>query len=170
MNENPPVKRTETRYSFILKLIWAAAGMVTLIISVPVIAAMIEPLLRKKKEIWRPVGKVEEFKIGETVLVSFRNSSAMPWATMSERTASWLRRVSDIEFEAYTINCAHLGCPVRWLPDAGIFMCPCHGGVYNRDGSVAAGPPPHSLDRYPVRVAGGNVEIRTSPVPITTLF
>ena len=45
-------------------------------------------------------------------------------------------------------------------------MCPCHGGVYYEDGSVAAGPPPHPLSRYPVRVTDGQVEIRTDPIPI----
>jgi quinol---cytochrome c reductase iron-sulfur subunit, bacillus type len=170
MNKTSSQKQTESRYSFILKLIWTAAGLITLILSVPVIAAMVEPLLRKRQEVWRSVGNVNDFKIGETILVSFMNASALPWAPMSEKTASWLRRVSSNEFVAYTINCAHLGCPVRWLPDAEIFMCPCHGGVYNKDGSVAAGPPPHNLDRYPVRIMNGNAEIMASPVPITTLF
>jgi menaquinol-cytochrome c reductase iron-sulfur subunit len=170
MNNPDTGVKKESRYSFILKLIWTAAGLITLILSVPVIAAMFEPLLRKRSEVWRAVGKVSDFSVGETVLVSFKNASAMPWATLSEKTASWLRRISDNEFIAFTVNCAHLGCPVRWLPDAEIFMCPCHGGVYNKDGSVAAGPPPHNLDHYPVRIMNGNVEIQTSPLPITTLF
>jgi menaquinol-cytochrome c reductase iron-sulfur subunit len=47
-------------------------------------------------------------------------------------------------------------------------MCPCHGGVYYEDGSVAAGPPPRGLYQYPVRVNNGQVEIMASPIPITT--
>ena len=45
-------------------------------------------------------------------------------------------------------------------------MCPCHGGVYYEDGSVAAGPPPHALTQYPARVEGDEVEIRADPIPI----
>ena len=45
-------------------------------------------------------------------------------------------------------------------------MCPCHGGVYYKDGTVAAGPPPRPLTKYPVRVNGGRVEILTTPTPI----
>ena len=56
---------------------------------------------------------------------------------------------------------------MRWVPDAELFMCPCHGGVYYKDGKVAAGPPPRPLSRYPVRVRAGNVEVRTMPIPIT---
>ncbi|MEJ2637255.1 MAG: Rieske 2Fe-2S domain-containing protein, partial [Calditrichia bacterium] len=78
----------------------------------------------------------------------------------------WLRRDSELVFIAFSIDCTHLGCPVRWLPEANLFMCPCHGGVYYKDGSVAAGPPPESLRRYPVRVVNNTVEIYTGPLPI----
>ena len=36
-------------------------------------------------------------------------------------------------------------------PDAELFLCPCHGGVYYADGTVAGGPPPQPLFRYGVR-------------------
>jgi menaquinol-cytochrome c reductase iron-sulfur subunit len=45
-------------------------------------------------------------------------------------------------------------------------MCPCHGGVYYKDGAVAAGPPPHALFQYQVRIRNGKVEILTSALPI----
>ncbi|MDQ2900037.1 MAG: Rieske 2Fe-2S domain-containing protein, partial [Acidobacteriota bacterium] len=48
-----------------------------------------------------------------------------------------------------------------------LFMCPCHGGVYYKNGDVAAGPPPKPLTKYPVRVRDGLVEILTKPTPIT---
>ena len=54
---------------------------------------------------------------------------------------------------AFRINCTHLGCPVRWLPDARLFMCPCHGGVYYANGERASGPPPRGLYEYRWRVA-----------------
>jgi len=49
-----------------------------------------------------------------------------------------------------------------------LFMCPCHGGIYYKDGTVAAGPPPKPLYRFAVRVVDGTVQIRSAPVPITT--
>jgi menaquinol-cytochrome c reductase iron-sulfur subunit len=55
---------------------------------------------------------------------------------------------------------------VRWVADAELFLCPCHGGVYYADGTVSAGPPPRTLPQYPVRVRNGEVEILTSPIPI----
>ena len=93
-----------------------------------------------------------------------QDASPLPWAGVTARTAAWLRRVSE-GLQAFSVNCAHLGCPVRWLADAQLFMCPCHGGVYYADGTVAAGPPPHPLPQYP-SASSGAVEIRTEPIPI----
>jgi menaquinol-cytochrome c reductase iron-sulfur subunit len=135
-------------------------------IAAPMAGFVVAPLFRKVPHEWRSVGKVSEFIVDHTVGVTFADASPLPWAGVTAKTAAWLRRVSDEKFVAFSVNCAHLGCPVRWLPDARLFMCPCHGGVYYADGSVAAGPPPHSLSQYPVRVRDGEVEIHTEAIPI----
>jgi menaquinol-cytochrome c reductase iron-sulfur subunit len=135
-------------------------------ISVPGVAFVVAPIFRDETPEWRAVGPVAQFKVGETVNVIFTDASPLPWAGVTARTAAWLRRVSPSEFIAFSVNCAHLGCPVRWMEQARLFMCPCHGGVYYEDGRVAAGPPPHPLTPYPVRISGDQVEIRTDPIPI----
>ncbi len=47
-------------------------------------------------------------------------------------------------------SCAHLGCPVRWIvrEGAGLFLCPCHGGLYDINGGWYGGPPPRGLYKY----------------------
>jgi len=113
------------------------------------------------------VGSVDSFEIGRTVLVSFADAGSEPWAGVTAKTGAWLRRLGEREFVAFAINCTHLGCPVRWEAGPKLFMCPCHGGVYHQDGTVAAGPPPLPLRRYGVRVRDGQVEVETGPLPIT---
>ncbi len=135
-------------------------------ISAPGIAFIVAPIFRSSPLEWRQLGKVEDFAAGQTVNVVFIDASPLPWAGVTSKTSAWLRRVKGEEFIAFSVNCAHLGCPVRWMQEARLFMCPCHGGVYYEDGSVAAGPPPHPLMRYPVRVNAGIVEIQTAPIPI----
>ncbi|MGH9355186.1 MAG: ubiquinol-cytochrome c reductase iron-sulfur subunit [Terriglobia bacterium] len=141
---------------------WAAA-----IVGIPIIGFLVAPLFKHPQRLWRPVGAVSKFKIGDTVEVTYEDTSALPWAGLTGKTAAWLRRQSEQEFIAFSVNCAHLGCPVRWVATAQLFMCPCHGGVYYANGDVAAGPPPRPLARYPVRVHRDQVEILTSPAPIT---
>ncbi|PLS82072.1 MAG: hypothetical protein CYG60_25330 [Actinobacteria bacterium] len=51
-------------------------------------------------------------------------------------------------------SCAHLGCPVRWLvrEGEGLFLCPCHGGLYGINGEYQGGPPPRGLYNYTFEV------------------
>ncbi len=63
------------------------------------------------------------------------------------------------------INCAHLGCPVRWFPQSSLFMCPCHGGAYYQDGSRASGPPERGLFEYPYKVEGDKLLIHAGEMP-----
>jgi len=155
-----------SRRRFLGGLSVALGGAMAMVLGAPVVGFIFGPLFRKSPGVWRSVGKVDHFVIGETVPVIFQDASPLPWAGVTANTAAWLRRESADTFIAFVVNCSHLGCPVRWLKEADLFMCPCHGGVYNKDGTVAAGPPPRPLSRYQVRVNAGNVEIQTQPIPI----
>ncbi len=137
-----------------------------MLVGIPIIGFVLAPLLSKPPQLWRAVGEIDGFEIGETVQVTFLDPSPLPWSGVTAKTAAWLRREGPQEFIAFAVNCTHLGCPVRWLPNANLFLCPCHGGVYYKDGSVAAGPPPRPLVRYDVRIRDQQVEILTRPIPI----
>lgn len=137
------------------------------LIGIPVLGFLLAPLFEPVGRRWRTVGAATAFQKGQTVEVKFEDASPVAWAGVTGQTAAWLRCEPTGEFIAFAVNCTHLGCPVRWLQDAELFMCPCHGGVYYKDGTVAAGPPPRPLIRYPVRVNEGQVEILSTPTPIT---
>lgn len=163
-SEEPPA--VVNRRRFLSRLSIAAGSVAAAIVAIPSVAFLLG--LRKPPQVWRTVGKVGNFKVGDTVEVSFQDTSPLSWAGVTAQTAAWLRRDSEQKFIAFSIVCTHLGCPVRWIESAGLFMCPCHGGVYYANGDVASGPPPKPLPRYPVRIENGEVQILTSPVPITT--
>jgi menaquinol-cytochrome c reductase iron-sulfur subunit len=61
---------------------------------------------------------------------------------------------------ALSPTCTHLGCSVRWDAASSLFRCPCHGGTYHPDGSVAGGPPPRPLARLPIEIRAGQVYVR----------
>lgn len=157
------------RRLFLTKISIGMSGLIGLAIAPPVAAALLEPLLDNPPSQWRDVGDLADFTIDDTVLVNFENSSVIAWSGKTGRTGAWLRREDEQNFTAFTLNCSHLGCPVRWEGKAELFLCPCHGGVYYKDGSVAGGPPPHGLIKYPTKVENGRVFVKAEPVPITTM-
>ena len=175
---NPPIHSDEhsqpplptpavlQRRRFLSRVSVALSGVAGAVVGVPFVGFLVAPLLRRAPRAWRAVGRVTDFTVGETVAVTFEDASPLPWSGITARTAAWLRRDNASGFTAFAVNCTHLGCPVRWVQSAELFLCPCHGGVFNRAGSVAAGPPPKPLTRYPVRVRDGQVEIQTIPTPI----
>jgi cytochrome b6-f complex iron-sulfur subunit len=60
-------------------------------------------------------------------------------------------------FVAFSAVCTHLGCVIRWLPEKGEFLCPCHAGRYASDGKVLGGPPPKPLQTIPIAISGDNL-------------
>jgi menaquinol-cytochrome c reductase iron-sulfur subunit len=153
-----------SRRRFLSRVSLALSGLAAAVVSVPILAYLLSPLLQGSSDNWRDVGLVQNFQIGDTVQVAYEDPSPLPWAGQTARTAVWLRRDSDTVFNAYSINCTHLGCPVNWIQDAELFLCPCHGGVYYADGTVAGGPPPHPLSNVPVRITGDQ---RVQVLPVT---
>ena len=156
-----------SRRRMLSRLSMTLAALSSAVVGVPVVGFVLGPFTKRVKEVWRDVGSLRDFEIGETVKVEYEDPSALPWAGVTAHTAAWLRRNGETDFKAFSVNCTHLGCPVRWIASADLFMCPCHGGVYYNDGTVAGGPPPRPLPQYPVRVHNGLVQIRTSPIPLT---
>jgi menaquinol-cytochrome c reductase iron-sulfur subunit len=111
---------------------------------------------------------VAMFPIGETRQANFTDPSSVPWAGQASQTSVWVRQKAPSQFDVFAVNCTHLGCPVNWLAGANLFECPCHGGVYYADGTVAGGPPPHPLVRYSVRIGDSDrVQVLTRPLTQT---
>lgn len=172
MNEDDDLVKepeSEMRRAFLIKLSLGLSFLSAAVAGVPVLAAIFAPLIENTPKLWRKVGDLDSFPVGTTNLVTFKNASAEKWAGTNTSSAAWLRRDAKDKFTAFSANCTHLGCPVRWEANAHLFMCPCHGGVYYKDGSVAAGPPPKPLVEYPVRINKTAIEIQTSPIPITNI-
>jgi menaquinol-cytochrome c reductase iron-sulfur subunit len=157
------------RRNFLMKISLGISSLTAAAVAIPVVGALLAPLLEKKNQQWRNVGSINDFPVGNTKLVKFINADPKPYAGMTAKSAAWVRRDSETTFKAFSANCTHLGCPVRWEQDAQLFMCPCHGGVYYKDGTVAAGPPPKHLTQYEIRVFKNEVQIKTAPLPITTI-
>ncbi len=134
-------------------------------ISVPGVGFVVAPIFRDEPTEWRAVGKIDAFKIGETVNVVFVDASPLPWAGVTAKTAAWLRRIDQTNFVAFSVNCAHLGCPVRWFAQSKLFLCPCHGGAYYEDGSKAAGPPERGLFEYRHKLDGNTLVIHAGDMP-----
>jgi Rieske Fe-S protein len=159
------VPETTSRRSFLFRLALAANATAAMLIGVPVLGYLLAPVRRLAEQAWIPLGAVDAFPSGQTRLATYRNPFAQAWDGKTADVACWVRHVSEDTFQVFAVNCAHLGCPVRWFPESGLFMCPCHGGVYYADGSRASGPPPRGLYEYDYKVEDGQLWVRGGELP-----
>jgi Rieske Fe-S protein len=141
-------------------------ALVGIAIAIPVVKYLLSPVAGDQTyKSWVSLGALDKFPVGETRLATFTNPSRHPWDGETDGVACWVRRTAADQFKVFAINCAHLGCPVRWFPQSQLFMCPCHGGVYYADGSRASGPPERGLFTYDSRIVENHLEINAGQLP-----
>jgi Rieske Fe-S protein len=154
--DNHPEVQPPSRRGFFYWFTWALGTVGAAILLVPFVGYLFGT--RKRKVKWVTLGKTSEFKVNETRLVTFDNKIRQPWDGITAHTGVYVRRLRESpsksneskdadkpEFLVLAVNCAHLGCPVSWFQQSGLFLCPCHGGVYYSNGERASGPPPRGL-------------------------
>jgi Rieske Fe-S protein len=159
-DENTLSRRTLMKLGLLLN------GVVAIAIATPIVGYLLSPIKRKGAyQSWVSLGPLENFPVTQTRLVDFENPSMNQSDGQTAKAACWVRRQQGEKFQVFAINCAHLGCPVRWFQQSQLFMCPCHGGVYYADGSRASGPPERGLFEYAYKVEGGQLHIDAGQMP-----
>jgi Rieske Fe-S protein len=157
-----------TRRGLFMKLGILFNGVIAATLAVPIVRFLLSSVTLSRQNAytaWVPLGRMSEFPEGETRLATFRNPFVTPTDGKTADAACWVRRIEGEQFQVFAVNCAHLGCPVRWFPQSGLFMCPCQGGAYYRDGSRASGPPERGLFEYPIKIQAGILTIRAGELP-----
>ena len=156
----------DNRRSFLFKVAIGINAAIGLLVATPVVRFLLGPVRGKGYyQSWIPLGKISDYEPGTTILATFRNPYSNSWDGETASVACYVRRQLDSSFTVFAVNCAHLGCPVRWFPQSELFLCPCHGGAYYADGSRAAGPPERGLFTYPCRVDGDTLMIEAGQLP-----
>jgi len=142
-----------TRNNFISLAIWAIGGLISLGMGIPAIAYIIGPALsRNQVQEWIRLGPISKIELNIPTLFKFTIQRKTGWIVNEEEISVYVLTNNGRDFIAMSNICTHLGCRVRWISDQEIFFCPCHNGVFDKEGAVASGPPPRPLDRYELKV------------------
>jgi menaquinol-cytochrome c reductase iron-sulfur subunit len=153
VSNSTPAGSLPGRRTFFSWLTYGLGAVAAAFVGVPFVGYLFGA--RKAPVEWQPLGPVADFPLNETRRVIFDNPIRQPWDGMVANTGVYVRYEGEDTGEAdearkhkflvLAVNCAHLGCPVEWFQASGLFMCPCHGGVYYASGERASGPPPRGL-------------------------
>ena len=156
-----------SRRTFLFKLSVLLNAAVGTVLAAPIVAYLLAPAIKKSSSVgaWLAIGSVNDVPVGETRLVNFQSPVAGLGDGQAGKVACWVRHISSRQFQVFAINCAHLGCPVRWFAQSKLFLCPCHGGAYYEDGSRASGPPLRGLFEYQYKLQGNTLLIHAGDMP-----
>src|SRR5204862_33083 len=177
---SPEPGETFSRNVFLEGATLGLGGVITGIVTVPILGFAIGPVFQHQHHDEVDLGPISNFKEGQFMVATFLSDPAE--GEVSNRTA-YIRNNGFLgatpSFTAISNRCAHLGCPVQpngpifdskkidlhtksgpvtlipTLP-AGGFGCPCHGGQYDQEGNRTAGPPVRALDRYEFYIRNGH--------------
>jgi menaquinol-cytochrome c reductase iron-sulfur subunit len=140
----------------------AAAGMA----GVPALIAGLSPLGARtpRRGVWRSLGPVAGFPVGQVREVRLRLPEES-WGRALREQAVYAWRPSEAETVVYSRSCTDLGCPLTFDPGSECFFCPCHGGIFDKNGERLAGPPNRPMFRYESRIADGEILIDIHSVP-----
>lgn len=144
---------------------YLSGGLAAAALGIPVLGYLLGPILRPRGDAWVDLGPLDEFPPNQTRLATFTDPLAGPWDGMTAGRACYVKRGEGADVTVFSVHCAHLGCPVSWFPESGLFLCPCHGGSYYSDGSRAAGPPPRGLFHLEHKLEQGRLFIRAGRLP-----
>ena len=150
-----------SRRSFLAAGVAIVNGLVGLLMAVPAIGYLLTPLMRKGQTSWVRVGEIGAFGNDQPHPIQYRFQNDAEFLDTVQRKTAFVIHDQD-QWRVLSATCTHMGCTVAYHPDTDSFDCPCHGGRYDSQGNVIAGPPPRSLLRLNSRVVDENLEIEVS--------
>lgn len=143
------------RRRFVKAVLGAISAVAAAILGVPLLGFFSIPALRRREVEWLEVGPIDGFKVGKIKFVSLTPVVRPVWPEASPQLGAFVSRKADGSFDVFHTHCTHAGCPINWRSAARSFFSPCHGGMFDQDGRVLAGPPPRPLDRHELKVENG---------------
>lgn len=149
-----------SRRDFLATLTWAIGALLGAGLGIPAVAYIIGPALqREETQEWIELGSTTKVELGTPTLFKAKVQRKTGWIVDEKQLSVYLLTEDGRDFVAMSNICTHLGCRVRWIANQDVFFCPCHNGVFAKDGTVLEGPPPRPLDRFDVRVEKGTLFI-----------
>ncbi|HTM32674.1 MAG TPA: ubiquinol-cytochrome c reductase iron-sulfur subunit [Vicinamibacterales bacterium] len=156
----PTLQASDTsRRSFIVRFIQGVHATMGATLAYILGTAVLAPSLTRREPTWLTAADLAGLTDGEPQAVTLRIARQDGATEAVDRRVVFLVRSGDA-VKALDSTCTHLGCRTRVNLEAKQIECPCHGGVYNLQGQVIAGPPPQPLRELPARMDGSHVMVQ----------
>ncbi len=146
-------------------LVHGGSATVALAVGVPTLIFAVAPG-RTPSDVprWAIIGPMSEFPVGTITAASLQPAGK----TQSDQPllpGVYVWRVDEQDVIVFSRSCTDLGCPITFDRGSECFFCPCHGGIFSKQGDPMAGPPDRPLYRYHTRIEAGELQVDLNSVP-----
>jgi len=145
---------SESRRKLLLSFWFGAQAILAALIVIPGIRYFIQPLFEKAQSQRIQLGDLRAIPENEPTQVDYSVLQRAGYEVKQHQNFVYVLREQG-KVKVFSPVCTHMGCNVRWDSQSQEYQCPCHGGKYNKEGQVIAGPPPHALHQYSADVKDG---------------
>lgn len=153
-------KKKLDRRDFMKATIVSIGGIIGAAIGIPAIPYIIGPAQKQDAADWIRLGAVSKVELNVPTLFKLTLETQTGWVNSEEEFSVYVLTENGQDYTVMSNVCTHLGCRVRWIPEQGEFFCPCHNGVFAKDGTVVDGPPPRPLDKFDNKVEDGSIFVK----------
>ncbi len=107
---------------------------------------------KAKKQNWIKLNEVSSLTANEVhkVVIHFRGKDA--WRRVENSKTVYVFSEDGQNYTVLDATCTHLGCLVRWKEDDQHFSCPCHKGIFSKEGLVISGAPTKPLQQLEIKI------------------
>jgi menaquinol-cytochrome c reductase iron-sulfur subunit len=148
------------RRSFLARSIIAIHAAIGATLAFVVGGAAFAPAFSRKNDSWLKAASIDAVPDDEPLPVTLRIARQDGFTQVVDRTVVYLVKTGDNQVRAMQSTCTHLGCRTSYDRESKHIVCPCHGGVYDLQGNVIAGPPPAALPALTTKIEDGNVMVQ----------
>lgn len=145
-SSTPPERRR-----FLRILVGGSAAVIAAITAIPGIGLLLAPVLSRSRGRKHKVIFQNPADLRSTSFVAAR------YEGQEETAPGIFVRLAGPQHVVLYSRCTHAACSVTWQPAEKKFVCPCHGGRFDVNGTNISGPPPRPLERLAASMQGGEL-------------
>jgi Rieske Fe-S protein len=159
MDESLPVQETARR-RFLKLVVGVFTAVNGLVLGIPVVAVLFGPVRKEKKADWFAVAEVGPLPHDQPVELKFEAEAEDAFYRSRALYSVWVIKHATASATVFSPFCTHLDCRFIWNASTEHFECPCHAGVFSREGKVLSGPAPRRLDTLEHRIENGRLFVK----------
>ncbi len=149
-----------SRRGFVGGVVAVVGAIISAVVGLPAIGYVVSPALKKGGgDEWITLGPASAIEPGVPTPFTFSVTREVAWRRARINRTVYAVTEDGQNVTVFSDACTHLSCKVHWNEERGAFVCPCHDGIFDKQGNVVSGPPPRPLYHFETQIENDQLMI-----------